>query len=133
MKLVFNRDRCIGCRLCQLTCSASHEGVFNPQKARLRVVSDYLPEGGLLVEAAVCDLCGSCVSACPTGAMAPRDGRLALAEDLCSGCGECAAACQAGLIAMDDFGRPRFCDLCGGEPQCAAWCPHGALEVSAGE
>ncbi len=39
MKLSFNKEKCIGCSLCQLACSTVKEQVFNPRKARLKVTA----------------------------------------------------------------------------------------------
>lgn len=133
MKLAFNAEKCIGCKLCQLACSATHEGVFNPQKARLKVTSDYRPEGGLMIQAELCDYCQACVESCPTGAITLQNGGLSLDKEACVGCGDCIGICPNQVITLDFQGQPRLCDLCGGNPQCVAWCPHGALEVSANE
>lgn len=131
MKLAFTAEKCIGCKLCQLACSATHEGMFNPRRARLKVTSEYLPGGGLQIQADICDACLTCITACPTGAITLQEGRLQLDRESCVGCGDCVSACPNGVITLDNENRPRICDLCGGTPWCAAWCPHGALEVAA--
>lgn len=130
MKLNFVADKCIGCKLCQLACSAVHEGVFNPTKARLVVTSDYPPEGGLLIKAQYCDTCFICGTACPVGAITLEENRLTLNPEVCVGCGDCVAACPQQIIFLNAENQPNLCDFCGGTPQCVAWCPHGALEVS---
>lgn len=130
MKLAFTAEKCIGCRLCMLACSANQEEVFNPQKARLRVTSNYLPEGGLSVQAEFCDYCQACINACPTGAITMVDGHLNLVQESCVGCGDCVTCCPQQVISLNNQGQPRLCNLCGGNPQCVAWCPHAALEVS---
>lgn len=128
MKLHFFKEKCIGCRLCQLACSAVKENVFNPTLARLRIASEY-SYGELVTAAALCNGCLACQQVCPTGAIASDKGMLSLNPDLCAGCGECAAACPEGVIIMRDNGRPLLCDLCQGEPACVDWCPHGALST----
>lgn len=41
-----------------------------------------------------CTGCGTCLSACPFGALAVRDGRVAVMEDRCLLCGYCAGSCE---------------------------------------
>ncbi|SHH36421.1 4Fe-4S dicluster domain-containing protein [Desulforamulus hydrothermalis] len=130
MKLAFSAEKCIGCKLCQLACSATHEGVFNPHKSRLRVLSEYQPDGGLLVKVSICDRCLTCVAVCPVGAVSVQEGRIQLDRQACTGCGACISHCPNQIITLDSESRPRICDLCGGTPWCVAWCPHGALEVT---
>lgn len=127
MKLVFQPENCIGCRLCHLACSAVKENIFNPALARLKVVSEYKGED-LVVEGSVCCGCLNCVEACPAGAISGANGMPVLDMDACTGCGECANACPEGVIALAGDHKPRLCD-CLGEPACVEWCPHGALTV----
>lgn len=68
MKMVFRSERCTGCRLCQLACSAYRKGVFNPRKARLRITAEYRPEGGLLLEAETRDCYRGCTGNATAGA-----------------------------------------------------------------
>lgn len=42
--------------------------------------------------------CSACVSACPVGAIARRDGRIVMDLGRCLFCGDCAAACPHGAI-----------------------------------
>ena len=45
---------------------------------------------------AVCIGCGACVSACPAGALAMKDGGIAWDASICRDCGACLAACPHG-------------------------------------
>lgn len=48
-----------------------------------------------------CVACGSCVKACPLGAVSVYKGMYAVVEDeKCVGCGSCARACPAGIISI---------------------------------
>lgn len=48
-----------------------------------------------------CVACGSCVKACPAGAISIYKGIRAVVDDKrCVGCGRCAAACPASVISV---------------------------------
>ena len=127
MALKFKGENCIGCKLCQLACSAAHEKEFNPYLARLFVSSRYTGRGReLAVEGRVCTLCGVCVATCPADALTFADGRLLYKPDECISCGSCVEACPEEVITRRDVGIA-VCDLCAGTPQCVKWCPHQAL------
>ena len=135
MHLKFNSSSCTGCQLCQLACSARHEGRFDPYRSRIRVSSEYGPQG-LEVSGRVCDLCGGdprCVQICPTAAITLTETGLVLDEGECIVCLVCVAECPAGAIRETEDAKVALCDLCAGDPQCVSWCPHGAvaLEVKA--
>lgn len=64
--------KCVGCLSCSLTCSIVHEGKFNPDSARIKVVQ---PDRSInLGEASIsfteeCDNCGVCVTSCLYGTL----------------------------------------------------------------
>ncbi|MFH1003707.1 MAG: 4Fe-4S dicluster domain-containing protein [Chloroflexota bacterium] len=60
---------CTGCRICELVCSVTKQGVYNPGQSYIQVLTNgdlgvYLP--ALKTD---CDLCGRCVEWCPTQAL----------------------------------------------------------------
>ena len=63
---------------------------------------DGAPFGKIEVDVAGCTLCLSCVSACPTGALAddPERPMLRFAEDACVQCGLCRATCPEKVIRL---------------------------------
>ncbi|TET26870.1 MAG: 4Fe-4S dicluster domain-containing protein [Dehalococcoidia bacterium] len=124
--LKLNADKCTGCGICLLACSAVKEGVFNPQLASLQVHSRY-EKGGLTVEGKFCDLCLDCVEACPTEAITVKDGVLSIDQELCTQCGLCVEACPHGIIHLSPSDKLLLCDQCGGSPQCIIFCPHQAI------
>ena len=67
--IIVDADACTGCRVCELVCSMTKQGEYNPRKSYIRVIGNndfgvYLP--ALKTE---CDYCGKCVEWCPTEAL----------------------------------------------------------------
>jgi phenylglyoxylate dehydrogenase beta subunit len=131
-KIVIDRDRCTGCRLCQIECSFLHEGGFQPAAARLRIQPR---REGQSPSPLLCLQCETeeCVRVCPTGARWKdvETGQVMLREDRCVGCKICLLACpNAGAVYRQEEGRLLVCDLCGEEgPACVEACTHGALSL----
>jgi len=88
---------------------------------------------------------GTCVRACPYGAIAFHDGVPSVDEALCTTCGKCVAACPKELIALLPKGQPVYvgcstrdrgqvvmracavgCIACG---KCVKVCPKGAINL----
>ncbi|MDI6706199.1 MAG: 4Fe-4S binding protein [Bacillota bacterium] len=125
MRLKFDKDKCIGCKLCQLACSAANEEVFNPSLARL-FVETYYAGLELKAEGRVCTLCGQCVEVCPVSAIKMEERKLVLYEEVCINCGICVDSCPEGVIVQKK-NTVGICGLCEGDPWCVKSCPHGAL------
>jgi Fe-S-cluster-containing hydrogenase component 2 len=111
-------EKCVGCRMCEVACSAFHFGGVSPALARIRVAK--LESTGIDMAIA----CLSCVEkhclVCPTEALSVGDsGEIVLDADLCDGC-------PIGAVGFHD-GAPLFCGLCAGEITCVGVCPTGAL------
>lgn len=126
MKLIFDTGKCTGCKICELACSAKHEGVFNPRKARLKIIDRYI-ETGRETKLKSCTLCMECVETCPTEAIISNGKWLTLDEELCTSCGICVDACPEGLIYMKSDDLPAIPDFCQGNPYCIEWCPQKCL------
>ncbi|MEM2150315.1 MAG: 4Fe-4S binding protein [Candidatus Bathyarchaeia archaeon] len=118
-------EKCVGCMLCELICSFTHEKMFSRRGARLRVeraVNRLMP--------VTCILCGLCVKTCRYGALSidPSFGYVKISKEKCIGCRECVEACPVNVIKFDEKeGLPLICDMCEGNPQCVEWCPHHSL------
>jgi len=125
MGIKFDPEKCHGCKYCELACSAKHEKIFNPSKARLTVICRY-NKGSITVRGHICIQCKICMKICPTDAIEFTDGHMTLDEDKCIACGECATKCPQKCIAMTDV-KALICDTCEGDPECVKFCPHGAL------
>jgi len=126
--LKFEKEKCIGCHLCELACSSTKSGVFNPSHARLKIIANYEVKD-LNIEAKICNLCKKCVEVCPNEALIIENGHLKLIEDNCIGCGLCEKECPENIISLNKQEKPMICDLCGGSPLCVQWCPHQALTL----
>ena len=131
MRIRFDSSRCIGCRGCELVCSAVHVGEFNPARSRIRVQVDAV-EGRCEIN--ICRSCGKprCVEACTYGACT-RDkelGAIKIDNSMCVACYACVEACPFGADFVDPVEHtPLVCDGCGGDPACVSYCPRGALKV----
>jgi carbon-monoxide dehydrogenase iron sulfur subunit len=130
--LVADPTGCSGCRLCEMVCSLTHEGVVAPSRATLTVSQDVFVDEHAQV--LVCPQCAGpeCLLACPRGAIAVAEvtGARVVVDELCDGCGICAQACHLGMIRVDAVtGKARKCDLCDGDPQCVASCPQKVLST----
>ncbi len=127
--LTIDWRRCTGCGVCEVVCSFTHEGFFNPTLSRIRVVR--LDERGAHFPVACLD-CASppCVEACPTNAC-HVDSTVPVVRvdaDRCIGCRECVLACPFGAAHFNPVkGVAYQCDLCDGDPVCVKHCHPGAL------
>ena len=133
--------------MCELACSAYHEGEFRPSVARL--YSECNPTtAAITVHTCLQTACAKCQDVCPKDAIvskkimvAPRsyfDCReklgdsveglvLVVDEQKCNDCGNCYDACPHDMIHRHPDRKVAFkCELCDGEPQCIAFCqnPH---------
>ena len=133
-RIVLDRTKCVGCRVCEAICSLTHEGEFDPTKARIKVVRE-VDDGALYAVAVYCLQCEEpfCQEVCPAGAITRNErGAMIVNEAKCIGCKLCEIACPVGAIAVHPERHVALkCDLCAGlpEPQCVKYCNwrYGAL------
>ena len=129
--LKVNFEKCTGCRLCELVCSVTHDGISNPARSRIKVVK--WEDVGVYVPM-ICQQCENapCATVCPVGAI-KRDADLdylAVDYDVCIGCRSCVSACPFGAMSYNKTDKRVFkCDLCGGRPQCVAFCEEKAVDL----
>ena len=124
-------EKCVGCRLCEMICSLSHEGECSTSRSRIKIVRDE-EFGDNLVS--LCLQCaeGYCVESCPSGALTrdPETGVIHVDDMSCNGCETCVDACPVGAISYDRTREVAFkCDLCGGDPKCVQFCSRGTLTL----
>ncbi|MHA1675015.1 MAG: 4Fe-4S dicluster domain-containing protein [Promethearchaeota archaeon] len=132
--LVVDPERCVGCEICESTCSMVHDGLFNPMNSRIHRVR---------IEPVInsCISCLSCfepecVDACPLSAITKNaeTGILEVDQNKCDGCGACVRACPYGAITVHTKNKKAImCDMCEstpqGDPQCVEYCPKGAIFI----
>jgi Fe-S-cluster-containing hydrogenase component 2 len=131
--LVIDVDKCTGCKMCELMCSFTHNGEFNPNKARIHVTPF---EEQMVWVPVVCHQCEDpwCAKICPAGAITVEKDEnnkttlVKVNEEKCVGCKMCMLACPFGNIVVSDRGCAEKCDLCGGDPECAKFCLIGAIK-----
>ena len=128
--LVIDHQKCTGCRLCEMVCSAKHTDVNSPNRSRIHVIKWPMEGFQLPMLYQQCEE-APCIAVCPKEALA-RDltlGRVTLDYDLCIGCKMCVIACPFGGMGIDAVLRQVIkCDLCDGDPVCVRFCDPGALQ-----
>ncbi|HEA66562.1 hypothetical protein LCGC14_1657100 [marine sediment metagenome] len=129
-----DRNRCTGCHFCEMVCSGTKEGLFDPRASRIRVLET---EDGKS-KSFTCVLCEgdpACILSCPRQALTrdPETMAIVVQDDKCDACGKCLEACCYGAFSMGLEGdKVLVCDLCHDreEPPCVRFCPSGALSLS---
>ena len=141
--VTIKRTTCTGCHMCELACSAFHEGGFQPSRARL--YSAVNPTSAAIKGHTCLQTgCAKCQEACPNEAIVARkitvtpnglfaskekagnsiEGYvLVVDETKCTNCGDCYDVCPTEVIHEHPDRHVAFkCDLCDGDPQCIAFC-----------
>lgn len=128
--LMINHEKCTGCRLCELVCSVSHDGVSNPSRSRINIIK--WEAEGLYIPMS-CQQCedAPCMTICPVKAIS-RDQEsdyVKIDYNVCIGCRSCVAVCPFGAMGFNVKDKKVFkCDLCEGDPQCVRFCEVKAIE-----
>jgi Fe-S-cluster-containing dehydrogenase component len=73
MTMMFDADKCTGCRICELTCSISYQSEYNPKKSFIRIMANEEAEVYVPILDIQCTFCGKCADACPVAALEPVD------------------------------------------------------------
>ena len=117
------------CTHCEACLQACQEAIGpEPRLFFIQSVERFFP--------VICRQCktGSCMEACPTGALA-LDGEVVwFSSELCLHCGLCVLACPTGAMILNSLGEPIKCTDCPAldQPVCVLACPEGCLEVVKG-
>jgi carbon-monoxide dehydrogenase iron sulfur subunit len=145
--VMISNKKCTGCHMCELACSAWHEGAYRPSVARLYADVN-ATTGSIKGHTCLQMSCAKCQKVCPSEAIVTREITLQVKgefgsrekvgdvvrgfvlvvdEELCTNCGDCYDVCPTATIKEHPDRAVAFkCDLCEGEPQCIAFCqnPH---------
>ncbi len=115
--------------MCEVACSSFHFGAVSPVMSRIRVAK--IEDAGLDFAVVCQSCADKPCLECPADALAVGGlGQIDLDPGLCNACGTCVCACPVGAIGFyDDV--PLFCDLCGGALECIRVCPTEALSYRA--
>jgi Fe-S-cluster-containing dehydrogenase component len=129
-------DKCSGCNQCELICSVTKTGSFDPARSRIRTVRIE----PVVMMSIACRLCedAPCVIACPRKALTQdaQSGVIHIDNDLCDGCTWCMEACDFGAISLNPGSKKvEICDLCADkdQPQCVLICQKESLTFSTPE
>ena len=123
MEIVFDPDKCSGCRTCQVVCAMENFNEVNPSKAALNIEGKFPKPGKYSIQ--MCDQCGSCAEVCMAEAIYKEDDSYRIDEERCINCLMCVMACPNGaLFEHKDLDHPIKCNFCG---ECIEFCPRGAL------
>ena len=66
---IVDTTKCTGCQICEVACSLEKEGICNPKLSRIKILRQDMLGVYLPVISIDCDLCGKCVTLCPTEAI----------------------------------------------------------------
>jgi len=67
--IIFDPDKCSGCRICELVCSMQHQGEYSPKKSFIRIMANEETGVYIAIQDVKCDFCNQCVEACPLDAL----------------------------------------------------------------
>jgi len=126
-RIFVQKEKCNGCRICELRCSFEHEQKFSPALSRIYIQKVEIE--GIAVPK-VCIICGKCIEACPEKVItkSEKTGSILIDEENCTSCRECVIVCPYNVMKINPLtNKAMTCDLCNGNPQCVKYCPEAVL------
>lgn len=67
--LIFNADRCTGCRVCEMACSMAKQGEYNPKRSYIKILKNQEMDVNIAALDLQCDGCNDCVAWCISEAL----------------------------------------------------------------
>ena len=133
--LLVDANKCVGCRVCELVCSAKHFKTFKRSLSGISCIKFDEVSRDIPV---VCQQCEkpACEIVCSAGAIYRDEelGALIVDYEKCVGCKKCVSACPFGAIFFDEEQKkPIKCDFCDGDPECLKICPSEAISYEEAE
>jgi carbon-monoxide dehydrogenase iron sulfur subunit len=127
--ILFDPEKCVGCKQCALSCSFIKEHSFSLGKARNKTLWVYKKNMFVPISCQHCEK-PLCLEVCPTGAISRNEntGAIVINDERCNSCKACIETCPFDAMIWD-VGRGCVvkCDLCGGDPECVKHCLYGTL------
>ena len=132
--LNFIIEKCTGCHQCEMVCSGVKEGIFSPDRSRIRIHALTDPSANIPY---ACFQCAEawCMNSCPVQAISldKSTGAKVLDDSICVVCKLCTIACPYGTVVyQQSSGKVVKCDLCHGYengPACVGACPTNAIVI----
>ncbi|MCI0468595.1 MAG: 4Fe-4S dicluster domain-containing protein [Nitrospirae bacterium] len=136
--MVFDLNKCTGCRACVMACKAEWGLQSDRSRCWVKPVGPENTPHGLASTfyVGLCNHCDepSCVKECPTTATyKTENGMVLVNKELCIGCGNCIVACPYGARYVSSIDKKvEKCTFCesriaiGKQPACVQTCPTNA-------
>ncbi len=63
-QLIFDGEKCTGCRVCEMACAQTKQGEFHPRLSYIRILRNSELAVNIAVLDIRCDFCNRCVESC---------------------------------------------------------------------
>lgn len=126
--LMIHPEKCNDCSLCESACIQACSSLTSPGLSCIKILGRGAEDPFFPIACKQCEN-PPCMEVCPKSAICQEGGRVLIDRIKCVGCGTCVPACPFGAVKVDKKTAKSFkCDLCGGSPECVKVCEPGALE-----
>ena len=123
MAIRVDEKKCIGCRICEMTCSLVNFNEASSKKSAIKSNESHKTIGTFNV--VYCNQCGICAMNCPVDAIKKDGKNWWIDPDDCINCGVCKEVCpRDAIFESADLSYPIKCCGC---DECAKVCPVKAI------